>query len=116
MLLTSRHSLLALLFALELITIAMYYAVVLIGYNHDDLLSAILSILLLTIGASEIAIGLALVVAYQEVRKSMVLSEKAMLMAPPKKTIVSPGNQMAPSRPDETIRRRNEMGMPGAQD
>nr|WGW14666.1 NADH dehydrogenase subunit 4L [Chroodactylon ornatum] len=76
----NRDSLLGILFGLEVCSVGLFYCFVIVAFLLDCLLFSLFSLLVLAVGAAEIALGLALVVLFARVRFSLLLSEKIVLL------------------------------------
>lgn len=76
----NRNSLLGVLFGLEVCSVGLFYSFVFVAFLLDCLLFSVFSLLVLSVGAAEIALGLALVVLFARVRFSLLLSEKIVLL------------------------------------
>ena len=67
--LLSRKNIILIIMSLEILLLACNYNYILFSIHMDDLIGQIFSLLILSVGASESAIGLALVISYYRTYK-----------------------------------------------
>lgn len=76
-----RNDIILILISIELMFLSMNISFIFLSLYLDDLTGQIFSLFILTVAASESAIGLAILVAYYRLRKTTVLSTIKFLKA-----------------------------------
>ena len=75
----NRRSVLIVLMCLELILLSINLNFILFSIYLDDMLGQIFALFILTVAAAEAGIGLALVIAFFEIRKNILINTKFIL-------------------------------------
>lgn len=75
----NRRHLLIVLMSIELMLLGIMYLLVQVGREGDDVVGGVFVLLVLTVAASESAIGLAILVAYYRLRGTMAMSSLNLL-------------------------------------
>ncbi len=75
----NRRNLLIMLMCIELMLLGIMYLQLISGTECDDVAGGVCILLVLTVAASESAIGLAILVAYYRLRGSMAISSLSLL-------------------------------------
>jgi len=77
--LLNRKNLIIMLMSLELILLAINFSLILGSFILDDVMGQLLAFFVLVIAASEVAVGLALLVSYYRIKKNISLSSLNIL-------------------------------------